>query len=47
MNFYYNYFSSIGREHINCHCHCHACILCLFLKKVVWGIGGVARFGIA
>ena len=34
MNFYFNYFFSVGREQINCYCYLLPFAFCLFLKKV-------------
>ena len=34
MNFYFNYFTSIGREQSICHLSSVITFLCLFLKKV-------------
>ncbi len=34
MNFYFNYFTSIEREHINCHRHLSSFAIYLFLNRV-------------
>ena len=34
MDFYFNYFTSIGRVHINCGLRTEDICVCLFLKKV-------------